>query len=115
VRAFNDFWESDWSAEFSRVVPGWVITTITSGLNNTERVSIAIDSDNSSHISYCDTDSDTLNYSHWDGNSWETETVDTSNSLGKYNSIAVDSIKNPILHIMITAFNTPSGMVIPGE
>ncbi|MCD6147629.1 MAG: PKD domain-containing protein [Thermoplasmata archaeon] len=53
--------------------------------------SIALDSNDNPHISYCDIGNYDLKYAYWDGSQWKTETVDSQGSVGIPTSIALDS------------------------
>jgi fibronectin type 3 domain-containing protein len=66
--------------------------------------SLAIDSNNHSHISYYDASNGDLKYAKWDGASWNIETVDRTNDVGKFTSIALDSNDHP----HISYFNATS-------
>ena len=60
--------------------------------------SIALDSGDLPHISYHDESLTLLKYAHYDGNEWNTVTVDgtaESDHLGKGTSIALDSFDHP--------------------
>ncbi|UCG69604.1 MAG: fibronectin type III domain-containing protein, partial [Thermoplasmata archaeon] len=83
---------AQWSIE--QVEGGWV----------GDFSSLAIDSNNNSHISYYDNSNGDLKYAKWAGNSWSTETVDSTNDVGKFTSIALDSNNHP----HISYFNATS-------
>lgn len=51
--------------------------------------SLALDSNDCPHISYCDATSGDLKYARWTGSGWEIEVVDSEGDVGKYTSIAV--------------------------
>ncbi|PIU68017.1 MAG: hypothetical protein COS84_02255, partial [Armatimonadetes bacterium CG07_land_8_20_14_0_80_40_9] len=61
--------------------------------------SIALDSNNYPHISYCDWTGPgpygSLKYARWDGTSWEKQIVDSEGSVGYWTSIALDSSNYP--------------------
>ncbi len=56
--------------------------------------SIALDSNNYPHISYCRITGD-LNYVKWTGSKWSMETVDSEGSVGWHASLALDSNDYP--------------------
>lgn len=58
--------------------------------------SVAVDSNDALHVSYCD-DGD-LKYAYYDGSSWHTQYVDTVGSVGKYNSIVLRDGKPHIFY-----------------
>jgi hypothetical protein len=62
-----------------------------------DTTSIALDSNNYPHISYCDFENYNLKYAFWDGNKWSTETVDEEGEIGQYSSLVLDT--NDIPHI----------------
>lgn len=67
--------------------------------------SIAVDSQNRVHISYYDSVERGLKYARWDGVNWFIETVDSNPAdfgydVGRYSSIAVDSINRPHISYM---------------
>ncbi|RLF40713.1 MAG: hypothetical protein DRN21_01600 [Thermoplasmata archaeon] len=53
--------------------------------------SIALDSQEYPHISYCDAGNWDLKYAYWDGSEWKTETVDTKYMAGVPTAIVLDS------------------------
>jgi hypothetical protein len=57
--------------------------------------SIALDSNDDPHISYCDFGNYDLKYAHWDSNSWFSEIVDEDGELGQYSSLVIDDNDNP--------------------
>ncbi|MHB8841895.1 MAG: S-layer homology domain-containing protein [Candidatus Aquicultor sp.] len=62
--------------------------------------SIAVDKEKYPHISYYDATSEDLKYAYKDGAEWQIETVDGTDSVGKYSAIAIDnSTGTPIIHI----------------
>lgn len=60
-----------------------------------DTTSIAIDSDDHPHISYCDMENWDLKYAHYNGIIWDKKTVDSYKNSGQYSSIIVDSNNNP--------------------
>lgn len=58
-------------------------------------VSIALDSDDHSHISYYGTPEGSLKYAEYDGAVWTITTVDASANVGKYSSIALSAQGSP--------------------
>ncbi len=68
----------------------WLIQAIASS-QGLESTSIAIDSSDNPHVSYCDDSG--LNYATWTGSGWSTQTIDNS-CTGK-SSIAIDSSGTP--------------------
>lgn len=61
-------------------------------------VSLALDSSNYAHISYCDYPDHNLKYAVWNGSSWDIETVDNGRGIvSAQNSLALDS--NDYAHI----------------
>jgi len=67
---------------------------VDSGFNSSDGGSIAVDSNNNPHISYCDENGD-LKYASRNGSAWNLQTVDSTDKGGYYSSIAVDSKNNP--------------------
>jgi hypothetical protein len=57
--------------------------------------SIAIDSNDHPHISYCDYENYNLKYAYFTGSTWEIEVVDSEGEVGQYSSIAIDQYDNP--------------------
>jgi hypothetical protein len=79
---------------------GWVVETIDSPEFVGYYTSIALDSGNRPHISYCKYDvtsrvCDDLKYAYYDGSFWQNETVDSAGDVGGYTSIALDSNNRP--------------------
>ncbi len=82
---------------------GWEIETVDSddvwgGVDGT--TSLALDADGHPHISYCYFDlsqwwCDNLKYAHWDGASWQIETVESAGAVGQGNSLALDAAGHP--------------------
>ncbi len=77
----------------------WQIETVDSGAI-VAYTSLALDADGHPHISYCFSDSPGenchgLRYAHWDGVSWQTETIDSGTSVGSFTSLALDSAGQP--------------------
>lgn len=74
----------------------WITQTVDSG-----EVGLfsSMDVDNSvnkyPHIAYYDQTDDDLEYAAWNGSSWSTETVDSSDNVGSYVSLKLDSSNNP--------------------
>ena len=64
-------------------------------LDTAEYASMALDSNDNTHISYYDNNNGELKYVFYDGIVWHTETVPSENNLGRFNSIALDSKDNP--------------------
>ncbi|MDX1812115.1 MAG: CFI-box-CTERM domain-containing protein, partial [Gammaproteobacteria bacterium] len=71
-----------------------------------EYSSIAIDSNNTVHISYFDLDNGDLKYAKGSAGSWEIETVDADGYVGMYTSLALDSKDN--VHISYYGWTTES-------
>ena len=57
--------------------------------------SLALDSNDYPHISYCDIGNADLKYAYWDGNEWKNEIVDSHGTVGIPTAIALDSKGNP--------------------
>ena len=57
--------------------------------------SIAIDSNDHPHISYCDYENYNLKYAYFTGSKWNIEVVDSEGNVGQYSSIAIDQYDNP--------------------
>jgi hypothetical protein len=57
--------------------------------------SLALDSLGHPHISYYDDDNDDLKVAHYDGSTWQTETVDGDGITGLYTSLVLDSGDQP--------------------
>ena len=53
--------------------------------------SLAIDTNDYPHISYCDIGNGDLKYAYWDGNEWHAETVDSQGVVGIPTSLTLDS------------------------
>jgi len=73
-------------------------------INNDENIddigwytSIDIDSNNHPHISYYHYTDGVLKHAYHNGNSWESEIVDSNDNVGRYSSIAIDDMDN--IHI----------------
>src|SRR3989339_1770192 len=60
-----------------------------------EFTSIAVDTNNSPHISYYDVTNYDLKYASWTGTNWSIKTVDSTGNVGSYTSIALDSNNRP--------------------
>jgi hypothetical protein len=77
----------------------WSIQTVDSPGDVGWWTSIALDSSNNPHISYqanfYDYTNSALKYAKWTGSAWSVQTVDSTGSVGSYNSIALDSSNNP--------------------
>ncbi len=75
--------------------------------------SLALDSADLPHISYCGyipTTCGYLKYAHFDGTQWNTETVDNSGLVGNYNAIAVDSFDHPHISHMWSSGHGPTAL-----
>ena len=57
--------------------------------------SIAIDSSDHPHISYCDFENYDLKYAHFTGIQWNKEVIDSEGYVGQYSCIALDEYDNP--------------------
>ena len=57
--------------------------------------SIAIDSSDNAHISYCDWTNDDLKYTYWSGTDWVIQSIDTDGNVGEYTSLKLDSGNHP--------------------
>ena len=57
--------------------------------------SIALDSNDYPHISYCDIGNWDLKYAYWTGSEWKAETVDSHGLVGVPTSIVLDSKEHP--------------------
>lgn len=74
----------------------WIIETVDSGGEVGGYSSIAVDDNGHVHISYYNGTVDlvrmvdALKYAHWDGNSWNIETIDYAADVGRFTSIALD-------------------------
>ncbi len=53
-------------------------------------LSIAVDGNGNPHVSYSDNDNYDLKYAGFNGVAWSTATIDSQDSVGNYNSIAID-------------------------
>jgi len=74
----------------------WEIQTLDSAGDVGEYTSIALDTTNYPHISYCDGFPNwDLKYAKWTGTSWSTQTVDSAGDVGLWTSIALDTNNNP--------------------
>lgn len=60
-----------------------------------DTTSIAIDSQDYPHISYCDYGNYNLKYVFWTGSSWSSEVVDEKGEVGHYSSLVLDENDNP--------------------
>ncbi|OGS43158.1 MAG: hypothetical protein A2539_08540 [Elusimicrobia bacterium RIFOXYD2_FULL_34_15] len=60
-----------------------------------EFTSIAVDTNNSPHISYYDVTNYDLKYASWTGTNWSIKTVDSTGVVGDYTSIALDTNNRP--------------------
>jgi hypothetical protein len=63
-----------------------------------EYTSIALDSRDNPHISYCDAikyNDEDLKYARWTGSAWSIETVDAADGVGQFTSLALDSEGKP--------------------
>ena len=60
-----------------------------------DTTSIAIDSQDYPHISYCDYGNYNLKYVFWTGSSWSSEVVDEEGEVGHYSSLVLDENDNP--------------------
>jgi hypothetical protein len=86
----NDLWYAH-----KRGVADWQLEYVTSALLWSNATSIALDSDDKPHISYCYSyPSNDLKYAYYDG-TWYIETADTAGGVGFYCSLALDSDNNP--------------------
>ena len=59
--------------------------------------SLALDSTGKAAISYYDGTEGDLKYAHWNGTSWDIETVDSAGDVGLYTSLAFDRSGNPAI------------------
>ena len=80
----------------------WDIVSINTGSHRIGTTSIAIDSNDGVHISFYDDNNDDLDYATCSSNctsasNWDVISVDTTGTVGPYNSIAIDS--NDGIHI----------------
>ncbi len=79
----------------------WHIETVDSAGYVGEYTSLALDAEGRPHISYCLQDPahwwacDDLKYTHFDGTSWQIETVDNGEGVGGYTSLALDAEGRP--------------------
>ena len=81
----------------------WNIEVVESGGGSLRaRTSLALDSNNNPHISYCEWFNWSgperncyIKYARWNGSAWNIETVDFAGDVGGRNSIALDSNDNP--------------------
>ncbi|MCK4688810.1 MAG: T9SS type A sorting domain-containing protein [Candidatus Marinimicrobia bacterium] len=77
---------------------GWHRSIADSLPTDSYLTSMALDGNNNPHISYYNGSGYDLKYAYWDGSNWLTETVDAVGSrVGKYNSIALDSLDYPCI------------------
>lgn len=60
-----------------------------------QHTSIAVDSNNSPHISYFDRDKTRLKYAKWNGGAWEIEVVEDSGNTGAHTCIILDARSLP--------------------
>ncbi len=87
---------------------GWEVTEIGSGPIAYEyNVSLAIGPDGEPGLTYYDNNAQTLQYATRNGDSWVIETVDDSGDVGRYSSLAYDSLGNPhITYVDLTGATT---------
>jgi hypothetical protein len=76
-------WAGEWHVE-TVDAEGWVGTN----------TSLALDSSDYPHISYCDIGSNNLKYAYWNGSAWHIETVDSE---CRDTSLALDSSDRPCI------------------
>lgn len=82
----------------------WQIETIDASGYVGEYTDIAVDSNDSVHISYFDLENGDLKYANGNAGSWNSETVDTVGYTGMYTSLALDSNEN--IHISYYGWTT---------
>jgi PKD repeat protein len=58
---------------------------------------LALDSTGKPAISYYDATNGNLKYAHWNGTSWDIQTVDSAGNVGRYTSLAFDSSGKPAI------------------
>ena len=75
----------------------WSVETVDSSAGEYSSIAVYSDGYGSVHvqISYYDSTNGDLKYAYKDSNGWHTEVVDSTNDVGKYSSLAVDSLGNP--------------------
>ena len=83
--------------EYYELVDGtWEVTAIGSGPVAYEfNVSLTVDPDGNPALTYYDTTNTALKYASRQDGTWSIETVDTDGDVGRYSSLAFDSIGNP--------------------
>lgn len=93
---------------FELTAGGWEVTEIGSGPIAYEyNVSLAIAPDGEPGLTYYDNNAQTLRYATRNGDSWAIETVDDSGDVGRYSSLAYDSLGNPhISYVDLTGATT---------
>jgi PKD repeat protein len=74
---------------------GWQNLTIDSDGDTGGHVSIAVDNNGYSHISYFDFTKRFLKYARWDGSTWTDQVIDLAGHVYTHTSIALDSSGHP--------------------
>ena len=90
---------------------GWVIETVDSIGDVGLFTSIALDSSNNPHISYCDLTNYDLKYARYNGSNWLLSTVDSFGWVGFDTSIALDSSNNPHISYVYIALPYDYGIL----
>ncbi len=73
----------------------WSTETVDSVDNVGHYLSMAVDSNNYPHISYCDWTNIDLKYARWNGSAWNVEVVDSTGDVGLHTSITIDRNDRP--------------------
>ena len=87
--------ELDESSSCSTRGNKWWIQTADAQDDVGKYTSIALDSNNTPHISYFDNTNDDLKHAYYDGNQWHKETVDSPGDVGEHLSLVLDSNDRP--------------------
>ncbi len=99
-------------AYWSTVTNNWALAVADDGQDHNYEVglftSLALDSAGRAHISHLEDTGDNLKHTYWNGTSWVSERIASSNSDGWYTSIVLDSGDKP--HISYYEANSSSLM-----
>ena len=93
----NDTWNDLKYATWTGSI--WISQTVDGTSDVGKYPSLALDANDSPHISYYDSTSDRLKYAYWTGSAWNKQTADDGGSImvdvGYYTSLALDAGGNP--------------------